>query len=59
LLGCSRYNQGCSGGYPFLIGRFASEFGFVDDSCQPYTDLDNKCKKECFEKKSYYVKDYG
>lgn len=59
ILSCSRYNQGCFGGYPYLVGKFGQEFGFVDESCQPYTETDDKCYDFCFHDKKWKVKNYG
>lgn len=36
-LDCAFYNQGCDGGYPFLVMKFANEFELVPDSCHSYT----------------------
>ena len=36
-LDCSFYNQGCQGGYPFLVMKYISEFEMVPESCHPYT----------------------
>jgi cathepsin C len=36
-LDCSFFNQGCSGGYPYLVMKFASEFELVPEVCKPYT----------------------
>lgn len=58
-VGCSRYNQGCQGGYPYLVGKFGKEFGFVEDSCHPYEENDEKCIGYCFNQKVYKVKEYG
>ena len=30
ILRCDRYNQGCVGGYPYLVLRYALEFGMVE-----------------------------
>ena len=35
-LDCSYYNQGCDGGYPYLVMKFASEFGLIPEECKPY-----------------------
>lgn len=59
VLGCSRTNQGCSGGYPFLVGKHGAEFGFVEESCQPYEEDDKTCKSLCYEEKTYKAKSYG
>ncbi|PFH36859.1 putative preprocathepsin c precursor [Besnoitia besnoiti] len=36
ILSCSPYNQGCDGGYPFLVGKHAKEFGLGTTQCQKY-----------------------
>lgn len=59
IISCSRYNQGCAGGYPYLVGKFGREFGFVDESCQPYNEADDKCYDYCFHQKKWKIKDYG
>jgi hypothetical protein len=59
IISCSRYNQGCSGGYPYLVGKHAKEFGFVDEACQPYSESDDKCFDYCFHQKVWKAKDYG
>jgi C1A family cysteine protease len=59
IVSCSRYNQGCAGGYPFLVGKHAKEFGFVEESCHPYAEVDDKCFNYCFHQKLYKAKDYG
>jgi len=59
ILACSRYNQGCFGGYPYLVGKFGRENGFVEESCQPYTETDDKCFDFCFHEKNWKVKNYG
>lgn len=35
-LDCSFYNQGCNGGYPFLVMKFANEFELIPENCKPY-----------------------
>lgn len=35
-LDCAVYNQGCDGGYPFLVMKFASEFDLIPEMCKPY-----------------------
>lgn len=34
LIYCSPYNQGCDGGYPFLVAKHGQEIGFYEDSCE-------------------------
>jgi C1A family cysteine protease len=59
IISCSRYNQGCAGGYPYLVGKHGKEFGFVEEGCQPYTESDDKCYNYCFHQKAWKIRDYG
>jgi len=40
---CSSYNQGCDGGYPFLVGMFGADIGFVPSECMAYTSSNGNC----------------
>ena len=58
VVGCSEYSQGCKGGFPYLIaGKYAQDFGVVEESCFPYTGKDSACIPEtgCTR---YYGTDY-
>jgi cathepsin C len=35
-LDCTIYNQGCDGGYPFLVMKFSSEYELIPEICKPY-----------------------
>lgn len=35
--------KGCDGGFPYLIGKYAQDFGIVDESCFPYVGKDSPC----------------
>ena len=35
---CSVQNQGCDGGYPYLVEKFGEEYHLIDDNCRPYTE---------------------
>lgn len=62
VVSCSDYNQGCEGGYPFLVGKFGEDIGFVPDYCEEYTAADDPCKVSCPADKPikvYHAKDYG
>jgi len=39
VLDCSEYNQACSGGFPFLVQKFGSEFGLQDEHSSPYLGM--------------------
>ncbi|CAL1570277.1 unnamed protein product [Knipowitschia caucasica] len=43
IVSCSKYSQGCDGGFPYLIGKYAQDFGVVDESCFPYVAKDTPC----------------
>jgi cathepsin C len=45
VLDCSFYNQGCDGGYSFLVAKFANEHHLVDNSAYQSGD-----KKQCLAK---------
>ena len=45
VVDCSRYSQGCDGGFPYLIGgKYAQDYGVIDDACYPYTATAQQCK---------------
>jgi len=48
ILDCSIYNQGCAGGYPYLVMKHAHEFGIVEDACSTYQGRDSKCRTDEF-----------
>lgn len=48
--------SGCDGGFPYLIGgKYAEDFGIVDEKCNPYKGKDGKCStdKSCPRQYSY------
>jgi len=47
VVSCSFYNQGCEGGYPFLVAKHGSEFGMVEAECHPYTARNSACNSQC------------
>lgn len=58
VVSCSQYAQGCAGGFPYLIaGKYAQDFGLVEEACFPYTGTDSPCtvKEGCFR---YYSSEY-
>lgn len=48
ILSCSPFNQGCDGGYPYLVGKHMYEFGVTTNKCMEYanTDEDHLCKMQ-------------
>ncbi|XP_078077939.1 dipeptidyl peptidase 1 [Mustelus asterias] len=58
IVSCSQYSQGCDGGFPYLIaGKYAQDFGLVEEHCFPYVGVDTPCtiKKSCYH---YYISQY-
>lgn len=43
VLSCSFYDQGCHGGYPFLVAKQGQLQGIPLDRCMPYTANEEKC----------------
>ena len=41
------FNQGCDGGYPFLVGKHAREIGVATEDCQKYTASHNPTDAPC------------
>lgn len=50
MLKCSYYNQGCEGGYPYLVGKFFKEYEVMPFDCFDYSD--SSCANKCIERKS-------
>lgn len=59
VVACSEYAQGCEGGFPYLIaGKYAEDFGVVEESCYPYVGQDTTCSKEKAKCRRYYATNY-
>ena len=54
IVECSQYSQGCDGGFPYLVGgKYAEDYGLVEEQCNPYRGVDGKCNtKTCPRKYS-------
>lgn len=72
VLSCSPFNQGCEGGYPFLVGRQAEEIGIPSEKCMGYyADSNQECnfspfitpetedRLYCEQDERMYAKEYG
>eukprot|EP00747_Dinoflagellata_sp_TGD_P005526 gnl/TRDRNA2_/TRDRNA2_114261_c0_seq1.p1 gnl/TRDRNA2_/TRDRNA2_114261_c0~~gnl/TRDRNA2_/TRDRNA2_114261_c0_seq1.p1 ORF type:complete len:540 (+),score=91.81 gnl/TRDRNA2_/TRDRNA2_114261_c0_seq1:138-1757(+) len=50
-LRCSEYNQGCQGGYPYLVSKWAKDVGVLPESCSAYGTADlgsvDRCSLTC------------
>jgi len=45
-LHCSEYNQGCNGGYGFLLAKWSDDVGLLPATCMRYNTA-GKCRLEC------------
>lgn len=54
-LDCCFYNQGCSGGYPFLLMKFANQFEMIPEDCKPYIEMNGKCNDSCDKSKLDFI----
>ena len=46
-LDCSYYNQGCDGGYPYLVLKYGMENRFIPETCSQYKAMNSKCESTC------------
>ena len=59
-ISCSRTNQGCNGGYPWLVGRYGKNFGFVETTCNPLIETDKACDETCYTRSRLWkIKNFG
>lgn len=48
VISCSSQNQGCEGGYPFLVVKYSEEYGILEESCFEYQASDaTQCSVSC------------
>lgn len=61
VLSCSQQNQGCEGGYPFLVAKFGKEIGFLQEHCLTYAAHDSiQCSSEhCSNNERVQLSTYG
>ncbi|UYV81725.1 CTSC [Cordylochernes scorpioides] len=61
ILDCSSYAQGCDGGWSYLTaGKYAQDYGIVEESCYPYRGyVQDSCKPLNASCPRHYVVDYG
>ncbi|CAD8121597.1 unnamed protein product [Paramecium sonneborni] len=59
-LNCNYFNQGCDGGYPYLVNKFAEEQVLVSEAAEPYQGFDGSCnfQKAKSQSKVYKTKNY-
>lgn len=57
VVSCAPLAQGCEGGFPYLVaGRYAKDYGVVEETCNPYEGKDGACStKQCLK---HYVANY-
>ena len=51
VVSCAPLAQGCEGGVPYLVaGRYAKDYGVVEEGCNPYEGKDGACStKKCLK----------
>jgi cathepsin C len=50
ILSCDRYNQGCAGGYPYLVEKYTQDFGLTTSGkCAKSTESLEKMRQELGE----------
>ena len=42
-IACSRYNQGCNGGYPYLVGKTGFTIGFFEVKLSTFYNKKESC----------------
>jgi cathepsin C len=62
IVSCSEYSQGCDGGFPYLVGKFGSDFGLTTEMCFPYSSgvipTPTPCQNKCAEPALTMVDNY-
>lgn len=61
VLSCSTMNQGCEGGYPFLVSKYGTDNGFIEESHFNYIGSDApKCCRggSCKNAQRFFAHDY-
>jgi len=65
ITSCSSYSQGCDGGFPYLVSKYAEDFGVVREECYPYQGVTGTCKasqcpseKRTFQTNYQYIGEY-
>jgi hypothetical protein len=65
VLSCSYYNQGCDGGFPYLVAKHAADFGIPLESCAAYGMAAHgsvrSCNGDCYadESKVVFAENYN
>lgn len=59
VVSCGIYSQGCDGGFPYLVaGKYAQDFGLIEEDCYPYQGKDSDCKPVKPNCRRHYVESY-
>jgi len=59
IVSCSAYSQGCEGGFPYLISKYAQDFGILPEVYAAYNGSDGTCPVDRFGSYArYHVEDY-
>lgn len=58
VLKCSVYNQGCEGGYSYLVMKFGNEIELIPEKCKNENSCEKKCINELDQQRVYKVQNY-
>ncbi len=62
VINCSVYNQGCDGGYSYLVLKFGHELEMIPEKCENHSSGAYSCHKKCpssnLQKRTYKVQDF-
>lgn len=62
VLNCSVYNQGCDGGYSYLVLKFGHELEMIPEKCENFNHGTYSCNKKCpsyeLQKRTYKVENF-
>jgi cathepsin C len=59
VLSCNQYSQGCAGGFPYLVNKFAYDYGMVEESLMSYEAQNTNCKTQMLNLKQVRASSYG
>jgi hypothetical protein len=49
----------CDGGFPYLVGKYGQDFGFLEESCLPYQPHRAECSWQCKQPTIWYTTNYN
>lgn len=58
IIDCSKYSQGCEGGFAFLVSKYGQDFGIVEENCYSYMATTRECHEKCKDRTYTYQFQY-